>query len=59
MANRKKRLERGIDSIQEQIDLHKKKQETAIEEGDLDLADYYGKEIKGLEKSRLNKEKRL
>jgi phage shock protein A len=58
MTNRKKRLEKGIESIQKQIEEHKLKRERALEEGKLELADYYGTEIEGLEKSQ-EKKKRM
>jgi len=50
MTNRKKRLQKGIESINEQIKIHKEKRKQAIEEGKIELADYYDKEI--LSKSR-------
>ena len=59
MTNRKKRLIKGISSIEEQIEIHKLKQKKAIEEGDTDLADYYEGEISGLKKSKSNKEEKL
>ena len=37
MTNRKKRLKKGIESLQEQIELHKEKKKHAEEEGDEDL----------------------
>jgi len=58
MTNRKKRLEKGIESIQKQIEEHKLKRERVLEEGKLELADYYETEITGLEKSQ-EKKKRM
>lgn len=46
MTNRKKRLEKGIESLQEQIDIHEEKKKVAEESGNLELVDYYTKEIK-------------
>ena len=45
MANRKKRLEKGIESLKEQVAFHKKKQEVAQEEGNVERVDYYEREI--------------
>ena len=56
---RKKRLEKGIESIEEEIEIHKKKMQEAKEEGNLELADYYDREIKGLEKTKDRKENQL
>ena len=55
--NRKKRLEKGIKSIEEEIKIHKEKQEKAREDGKIELEDYYGREILGLEKSKEKKKK--
>jgi len=59
MANRKKRVKKGIDSIQNQIDFHLKKQRSAKEKGEIELSDYYEKEILGLQKAKNKKEKIL
>ena len=45
MAKRKKRLEKGISSLQKQIDFHLSKKDKASKEGKLELVNYYGKEI--------------
>lgn len=50
MTNRKKRLQKGIKSLDEQIKIHEEKRKQAIEEGKIELADYYDKEI--ISKSR-------
>ena len=55
MAKRKKRLEKSIDSLEEQIILHEEKRRKAIEEGKLELADYYAKEISSQEKVKAKK----
>jgi hypothetical protein len=59
MVNREKRLQKGIESIERQIELHKLKQKQAEEQGNIELMDYYEKEISGLEKSKYNKEDKL
>ena len=48
MANRKKRLEKGINSIDEQIVLHEEKKKKALELGQKELARYYEREISSL-----------
>jgi hypothetical protein len=52
MTNRKKRLEKGIESLNEQIQFHKEKMRKAAEEGNIELENYYEKEISGLEKTK-------
>lgn len=59
MANRKKRLKKGIESIEEEIEKHQEKREKAIEEGKIELSDYYGKEIESLKRAKNKKEKML
>ena len=59
MVNRKKRLKKGIDSIQSQIDFHLEKQRTAKEKGEMELSDYYEREILGLQKAKNKKERIL
>jgi hypothetical protein len=59
MTNRKKRIEKGVKSLELQINLHKEKLEKAREDGELELADYYECEINGLEKSKNQKQKLL
>ena len=59
MVNRKKRLRKGIESITREIEIHKKKRKLALDEGKLELASYYDSEIKGLEKTKENKEDKL
>ena len=46
MTNRKKRLKKGIESLEKQIKLHEEKKERVNEEGKIELEDYYGKELK-------------
>jgi len=59
MTNRKKRLQKGIESISKQISLHERKKSAAIESGEIELADYYEKELKSLKDSKKNKEEKL
>ena len=59
MTNRKKRLEKGIESIEEQITIHTEKKATATEEGKFELADYYGKEIEKFNREKQKKEEHL
>lgn len=54
---RKKRLKKGVESLKEIIDEHKKKLQEAIIQGKEELAGYYYKEIKGKEE-QLEKKKR-
>lgn len=56
---RKKRLEKGIQSIEEGIKKHEEKMLQARGEGSMELADYYNKEIKGLKKAKERKEQQL
>lgn len=56
---RKKRLEKGIDSLEEQIELHKEKWEKSKEEGNIELEGYYQREINSLENVKKRKEKQL
>ncbi len=56
---RKKRLERGIESLQKQIEIHKEKLKKAIEEGDEDLARYYEKDLARLEGEEIKKKDKL
>jgi len=59
MAKRKKRLKKGIGSIQEQIDLHEEKKSLAEESGNEELVEYYTKEIEAKKKAKEEKEKML
>ena len=42
---RKKRLEKGIESLEKQIKIHEEKIRVAEEEGNIELEDYYRREI--------------
>ena len=55
MVKRKKRLQKGIDSLREQIKLHEDKLKSAEEEGMKELVDYYNRELEA--KKRTLKEK--
>ncbi|MFH1248943.1 MAG: hypothetical protein V1660_02220 [archaeon] len=50
MANRKKRLKKGIESLKKQIMFHEEKREKAKEDGKEELVSYYDDEIKSKEK---------
>lgn len=58
MTNRKKRLKKGIESLEEQISLHEEKLSKAEEEDNIELAGYYKKEITAKRKD-LEEKKRL
>lgn len=45
MVNRKKRLQKGIESIEKQIKLHEEKLMKVEKEGNIELTTYYKKEI--------------
>lgn len=57
MTKRKKRLEKGVDSIEHQIKLHEEKLKRARQEKDEILQRYYEKEIEALRKVKERKEK--
>ena len=59
MVNRKKRLEKGIQSIEEQIKIHEEKMKTTQEEGNLELEGYYEKEINKFKNEIQKKSKQL
>ena len=59
MANRKKRLEKGIESLNEQIEIHEEKLKKAEEDGNIELSDYYKKEIEAKKKYKEGKERML
>lgn len=59
MPNRKKRLEKGIESLQKQVSLHEEKLKQAKEEGKLELSNYYEKEIETKKKDLEKKQKLL
>jgi len=59
MPKRKKRLRKGIESIREQIELHKEKLKAAEKSGNIGLSDYYEKEIESLESAIRKKQSAL
>lgn len=59
MVNRKKRLKKGIESIKKQIELHEEKKKKAEQEDNIELVDYYEKEIESMTKDKEKKEKML
>ncbi len=59
MVNRKKRLKKGIESLQKQIEMHEKKLQQAEKQGKIELLDYYKKEIEVKKKDKEEKEKLL
>ena len=56
---RKKRLKKGVSSIEEQIELHEEKRVKALEEGNIERVAYYDKEIESLKESKKRKEEQL
>ncbi|MBS3136512.1 hypothetical protein J4401_06165 [Candidatus Woesearchaeota archaeon] len=59
MANRKKRLQKGIESIERQIKIHEEKLEKSQKEGNIALAGYYEKEISAKKKDKEEKQRIL
>jgi len=59
MVKRKKKLKKGIESIQEQIKIHEEKKSLAEESGQEELVDYYNKEIEAKRKAKKEKEAML
>jgi DNA-nicking Smr family endonuclease len=57
--NRKKRLRKGIDSLDEEIDLHEAKREAAKQAGNEGLPKYCDRELDNLRKHRDNKKRIL
>lgn len=56
MVKRKKKLQKGIDSLREQIRLHEDKRKFAEEEGMEELVDYYSREIEAKKRTLREKE---
>lgn len=54
----KKRMKKGIESLEEQIKIHEEKRKLAEEKGEIELEDYYKKEINSLKKAKERREKR-
>ena len=59
MANRKKRLQKGIESLGKQIKIHEEKLRKAEKEDNIDLAEYYKKEISAKKKDKKEKQRIL
>ena len=59
MVKRKKRLKKGIVSLEKQIKLHKEKRRKVIEEGNIYLEKYYKREIEAKEETKRDKERKL
>ena len=59
MANRKKRLQKGIESLGKQIKLHEDKLNKAEEDENIELANYYKKEIESKKKDKKEKQRML
>jgi hypothetical protein len=59
MVKRKKRLEKGIESLEKQIEIHKEKKRVAEENRNNELMSYYDKEIKSLEQTKEDKKSLL
>lgn len=56
----KKKYKKGINSLKNEIDIHREiKLKKALEDGNVELAGYYGKEIKRLEEQLIEKQKKL
>jgi hypothetical protein len=56
---RKKRLIKGIESLEEQRKVHQEKKERAKEKGNQELAGYYEKELEKFEREISKKEEFL
>ncbi|PIN90321.1 hypothetical protein COU57_03780 [Candidatus Pacearchaeota archaeon CG10_big_fil_rev_8_21_14_0_10_32_14] len=54
--NRKKRTKKGIESIEKELEIHRKKLKNAIDGGNEELTGYYIKDIERLDK-QLEKKK--
>ena len=53
---REKRLQKGIDALEKQIELHKNKMKLVEELGQEELVRYYTKEIEALKTRKKNRE---
>ena len=56
MVKRRKRLDKGIASIEHTITIHEQRRERAHNEGNILLADYLDKEVEALKKRKENRE---
>ena len=59
MVNRKKRLQRGIESLEKQVKLHEEKMRKVEQEDNIELAEYYKKEIAAKKRDKEEKQRML
>lgn len=59
MPSSKKRLKKGVDSLQRQIGLHEEKMQMAKKQDNPELARYYAKEIDSLDNEKFRREQKL
>jgi phage shock protein A len=59
VVKRKKRLEKGIESLEEQVNIHEEKKEAAKELGQENLVEYYTGEIERLKQRKKDRERKL
>lgn len=59
MTSRKKRLQKGIESLEKQIKLHEEKLRKAEKDDNIELAEYYRKEIEAKKKDKGEKRRIL
>ncbi|MEK6850487.1 MAG: hypothetical protein AABX85_02850 [Nanoarchaeota archaeon] len=59
MVKREKRLEKGIESLEKQKEIHQQKRKNAEEAGEEELVRYYDKEIDKFEKEKAKKKDKL
>ena len=59
MASRKKRLQKGIESLEKQIKIHEEKLRKAKKEDSIELAEYYQKEIAAKKRDKEEKQRIL
>ena len=59
MTKRGKRLEKGIESLKEQKEIHLEKRRLAEELGNEELTNYYDKEISKFEREMIKKKDKL
>ncbi len=59
MTKRKKRLEKGIKAIEQQLKEHEEKRRKALESGDEELAQYYDSDIGRLFSQQKRKKQQL
>ena len=59
MESRKKRLQKGIESLEKQIKIHEEKLRKAKKEDSIELAEYYQKEIAAKKRDKEEKQRIL